>query len=686
MKIFAYSFFFLFFLTAFPVFADEGMWTFDNIPAEKINSKYGFYPDAKWTEKLRLACIRLEDGGSASFISPKGLIITNNHVALRQVQKLSDSINDYVTNGFYASAPDKELKCKDMEANLLFEMKNVTSEIIPTNSKDADYAKKIKENIASLEKKNLAQTGLKSSVVSLYHGGEYWLYTYKTYRDIRLVMTPPRSVASFGGDWDNFTYPRYDMDFALLRIYENGSPLESPSWLKVNPKGAKENELIFVAGNPGSTQRGITFSEIGFAKNYVYPYDLEKWSLYIANLKKYMALNKENKRKAGSVMASFSNTYKVKSGEFASLKRPEIYDKLAKNEAEFLKNTDKETKTAYQTINTAMDVYKTKYLETFFAPLSSSLIPKDMRLARIAKEIVQYASEIKKPNGERLAPYTDANLDRFRFEILSPEPIYKDTEEIMLTSAIELSKKYISPESQELKILLEGKTPAERSRELISATHLDDPAYRKTLLDGGENAVKNSSDPLIMLARELLPFEEARIEWYKKNIENQIKPASEKIAKAKFRQFGKEIYPDATFTLRVTYGPVRGYQYNGTTAPATTTFYGMFDRHYSFLNTGFTEWLLPKKFLDSQKDIDLRTPANFVYEADTIGGNSGSPVVNKNLEFVGINFDRNTEGMIRKFIYDPVYARSVGVHAGAITEVLEKIYKDKYLLKEMKVR
>lgn len=688
--------FFILSLSIIPVCADEGMWTFDNIPVKKISEKYGFEPSNDWLTKVRLASIRFNDGGSGSFISPTGLCITNHHVALKQLQKMSSKEKDYVKDGFYAENKSNEIKCPDTELNVLVDMKNVTSRIrnAGKNLSGNDLIKAINAERTKIEAEANIQKGLRSNVVSLYQGGEYWLYTYKIYRDVRLVMAPEKQAASFGGKYDNFTYPRYDLDFAIFRVYENDKPVQSKNYFKINPNVKTDGELIFISGNPGTTRRGITYSDFSLNRDFIYPYNIGKFDSYLSSLYSYIKKGNEEKRRATAVIASIENSKKVTEGEFRALTNKDFAKEFLAGENNFrtvANNTfKKELDSAYSDIDKSNRIYSNKFKEFSYIPFSyygsgnrRSMILKNNRLPVIAREIVRYVTEIQKDDKDRLNGYHDSQLEGFLYEYLSPEPIYKDLEKVLLCTSFEISQKELGLNHSEVKRVLDGKTPLQRAEELIKETRLDDVNFRKELLEGGIDALKASKDPLIKLAVAVDSRDRDNNRIFNSDIQSFVTPAMEKISRAKFEIYGKDIYPDATFTLRLSYGRIRGYEMNGTVAPSFTTLYGMFDRYHSFKDSGLTDWDLPQSYLKAEKKLNLSAKTNCVYDTDTIGGNSGSPVFNKNLELVGVNFDRNQEGLSRQFIYDGTNARSVAVHIDAILETLTKIYGADNLVKEL---
>jgi hypothetical protein len=665
-------------------FADEGMWTFDNPPAEQLKEKYGFTPTQEWLDHVRLASVRFMDGGSGSFVSPNGLVMTNHHVAVGQLQKISTEEKNYVNTGFFTSKMADEHKCPDLEVNVLISMDDVTQRVRSAMQKDMNKVEALKARkaeIAKIEKESLDETGLRSNVINLYHGGEYWLYRYKKYTDVRLVFAPERQAAYYGGDFDNFTYPRYDLDVAFFRVYENDKPINSEHYFKWNSKGAAEDELVFVPGNPGSTDRLYTYSRLEFQRDFNYPLILKYIDKRLQILHEYMKKGPEQERRALVQIFGLENGKKALTGELNGLLDEDLMAKRKNDEENFRKliaenpEWEKEYGAAWDIIDKTIEKKVTIAKERFYRRTFGS------KMAGFAQTIVRYVAEVRKPDGERLDGYHDSELPQLKFRLFSPAPIYRDLEEALLAGALQMSLDELTPDDEFIKIVLGDRTPEEVAKELISGTQLDDIDLRKKLLEGGEDAVKASSDPLIVLARNLDPMMRASEKWYRENIESILTPASEKIAKARFAVYGKDTYPDATFTLRLAYGTVKGYPMNGTIAPYKTTLYGLFDRSLSFDQKG--DFSLPQRFWDRQKKLDLSTPVNFVSTCDIIGGNSGSPVINKKAEIVGLIFDGNIESLPGRFIYDETKSRAVAVHSAYITEAVKNLYKCKNLAKEL---
>lgn len=664
--------------------ADEGMWTLDNLPLNYLREHYNFEPTPEWLENIRLASVRINDGGSGSFVSPHGLVMTNHHVALGQLQKLSTAENNLVTRGFYAPTYDQELKAPDLEINVLVSMENVTDRVLSAVKEgmtDQEAFKARESEIARIEKESLDQTGLRSDVVSLYQGGEYWLYRYKKYTDVRIVFAPEQQAAFFGGDSDNFTYPRYDLDVSFLRVYENGKPAEVQHYLRWNPKGAGEGDLVFVSGHPGSTSRLQTLDRIEFQRDFYYPILLEYIEHSLKSTYVYMNQGPEQKSRAAARIMGLENAKKLLLGEFHGLKRSELINKKKEEENSLRKkiaaNPDWEAKygDAWESIAKVTRLEKESFKEYFFRSLrGSSLVSKALNLVR-------YGVEVRKPDGERLPGFHDAELDTLRFQILSPAPVYKDYEIMGFTSWLELALAKLGPDDPFIKTILKDQTPAQVAAKAINGTRLDNVKEREKLLKGGMKAVTKSRDPLVLLVREVDPILRDAYTWYRDNIESVLRPATEKIAQARFAAYGKSMYPDATFTLRLAFGTVRGYPYNGTKAPYKTTLYGLFDRAFSFDNKD--EFILPKRFLERKDRLNLETPVNFVTTCDITGGNSGSPVIDREGKLVGLIFDGNIESFPNEFVYDETAARAVAVHPAYIIEALTKLYDAQPLAEEI---
>lgn len=650
------------------------MWTFDNPPVKQLQDRFHFTPTQAWLDHVRLSSVRLNDGGSGSFVSSSGLLLTNHHVARGQLQKNSTPEHDYIKDGFYAAKPKAEMKSPDLEVNVLVSLENVTSRVQGAakpgqNEKDAFAARKA--IIAQIERESTDKTGFRSDVVPLYQGGEYWLYRYKKYTDVRLVFAPEQQIAFFGGDPDNFTFPRHDLDMAIFRVYENGKPIHTDNYLKWNVKGAADDELVFVSGHPGSTQRLDTMAQLMQERDLIEPSILKLLKNRIAVLKAYSARGPEQARQAGSQIFGLENGRKAYEGRYEGLMDKNLVAKKQSDEDDFRAKVaanpqwKSEFGSAWDEINGATTKSATRMKEQYFHGTDSTL-------AALALQIVRYVAEVKKPDGERLPGFHEAQLESLRFRMKSPAPVYPEMEIARMTGALELDQREMGASDAFVQAVLDGKSPADQAKALVSGTKLADPAVRTKLMEGGQAAVAASTDPMIVMARRIDPLGRELIKWQEDNVQSVEERAGEKLGKARFLAYGKSTYPDATFTLRLSYGAVKGYPMNGTMAPAKTTFYGLYDRAAGFNYSG--PWLLPSRWKEGRDKLDLSTPLDFVSTCDIIGGNSGSPVINRNAELVGLIFDGNIESLPGDFAYEGEKNRAVAVHAAAMMEALRKLY------------
>jgi hypothetical protein len=664
--------------------ADEGMWLYSSPPREAIKAKYGFEVTDPWLEHLMKSSVRFNSGGSGSFVSADGLVITNHHVGADDLQKLSDEKNNYLRDGFYARTPADEKKCVDLELNVLESIEDVTGRVNSAVAAGAtgEAAATARRNVmAEIEKESLDRTGLRSDVVTLYQGGAYHLYRYKKYTDIRLVFAPEQQVAFFGGDPDNFEFPRYDLDVCLFRVYENGQPAKLQHYLTWSQAGTREGELTFVSGHPGSTNRQYTMAELEALRDTQYPYVIPRIKRIEVALKNWSDRSEENARRARDDLFGFQNSRKVYDGRQNGLYSQGIMGPKQAQEKSFLTQIGDRAdgaavKAAYQSIAEAVrgqtQIYRNyRLLEGGHAFMSDSYY--------LARSLLRAAEERPKPNGERLKEFGDARRASFEVDLFSEKPIYPDLEIVKLADALTLLAE-TGPADPLVRKVLAGKSPRERAAELINGTHVRDVSFRRKLYDGGAAAVSAAHDPMIELARLVDgPARSLRKQW--EAFEETKQQAHSIIEKARFALEGPNRAPDATFTLRLSYGPVKGYEEAGKAVPAYTDFAGLYARNAEHQNK--EPFDLPPRWLEKKSALDLATPFNFVSTEDIIGGNSGSPVVNRAGEFVGIIFDGNLPSLVLDFAYEDLQARALSVDCRAIIEAMKKVYGVDALVAEL---
>ncbi len=665
--------------------ADEGMWTFDNPPLKQWKERYNFDPPRDWTERVRLASPKI-GGGSGVFVSPNGLVATNHHVAASIITKLSTKDRDLMATGFYAKTHADELKAQDAEITVLLKYEEVT-ERIKTAAQSAtdpsDAVAKRRREISAIEKACAPNAALKCEVVSLYSGGEYWLYRSKIYTDVRLVMAPEEQAAFFGGDYDNFTYPRHALDFAFLRVYENGEPAKTPNYLRWSETGAKDGEFVVVSGYPGSTARLLTVAQLAYQRDIGNPLQRKIWETLRAALEKYSKLGDEQLRQASPGMRSYANSLKRLAGQQDGLLNPRQFAKKEAEEKDIRARLaqkpelEKQYAPAWANIAKAYESLPEMSKRLSFSTLAGT------RLGTIASQIVTYHIEKAKPSDQRYPEYSDARLESLKRSILSPAPIYPAMEEAMLQTWFEEGRKQLGNGDPFIKAALGDADTAEVIRRAVSETKLSDPEVRRALLEGPADAIAASTDPMITLARRIEPHVRPLREWNEKNIRNIDTVNGSKIAEARFAVYGKTMPPDANSQLRLSYGVVSGYDEDTTLVPFRTTYFGLYDRAFSFGEKA--PYQLAPRLKERKDRLDLSTPLNFVYSADTIGGNSGSPVITRNGEVVGLNFDSNIQKLSNRYWYidESEGSRALGVHSAGILEALRKVYDANELVSEL---
>ena len=602
--------------------------------------------------------------------------MTNHHVALGQLQKMSSPHKDYVKSGFFAASRAQEIACPDLEVNVLVSMEDVTGKIVKAvdaSASDKKQNEQRKAEMSRIAKTAMEKTGLRSDVVELYQGGEYWLYSYKKYTEMKLVMAPELQAAFYGGDLDNFTYPRYALDFAFFRVYENGKPVSVAHHLRWSEDGAADGELVFVTGHPGRTDRLHTVAQLEHARDIGLPLYLEVARALRADCYGYAKRGAEQARRCKDRIFGVENALKAVGGEreglldaalFQSLKSAE--DELRAITARSKDSVVREAAGSWDRIAAAQKKFGDRRLQMTYRRFDGA------RIAAVANTIVRYVAEVAKPNDRRYEEFRDSNLESLRFRLLSPAPLYKDLEEYLLACSLRDALDKLGPDDQFVKRALGGATPEKAARALIRGTGLFEPERRKSLIEGGVLVVNAETDSLIVWARTLDAVYRAQRKWYEDEIESVLVAEARRIARARFAVYGKSTYPDATFTLRLSYGRVAGYESGTTLVAPMTTFFGLYDRA-----AGHGEkppFDLAPRVKAARSRLDLAVKVNFVTTNDIIGGNSGSPVINAKGECVGVVFDGNIQSLVGRYAYDETRNRTVAVHSSAIIEALRRIY------------
>jgi len=665
-------------LTMNTIHADEGMWLLNAPPLQTLKARYGFEPTAAWLEHVQKSAVRFNSGGSGSFVSPDGLIITNHHVGADDLQKLSDGKHNYVRDGFHAKSRAEEIRCVDLELNVLMSIEDVTVRVNAAVKPGASAAESFAARRAiksEIEKESLDKSGLRSDVVTLFQGAQYHLYCYKKYTDVRLVFAPEQQAAFFGGDPDNFEYPRYDLDFCLFRAYENGQPAKVEHSLKWSEAGAADGELVFVTGHPGSTSRLFTYAELADARDRRVPKVLEWLKMNEVLLLSFSGRSAENARRGRDLLFSYQNSRKAYDGELAGLLDPQVFQRKRAEEEQLKKLAAErpelaDTRGAWDEIAAAQRIIaqaspRYNFFERYADRSSTQLA--------IARSLYRAATEKAKPSGQRLREYRDSNRASFELALFSDEPIYDDLEQVRLASYLTQLTITFGADDPVVKAALAGKSPRERAAELVGGTKLKDVAVRKEHYAADATAIEKAAeaDPLLALARSL----DVAARVARKTIEEQSEAkeqAQSKIARVRYALSGTSVYPDATFTLRFAFGTVKGYEDAGVQVQPFTTIEGMYAR--SADHVGREPFDLPQRWLTQKAKVKLATPMNFVSTCDIIGGNSGSPTLNRAGEFVGIIFDGNIQSLVADFAYSDVQSRAVSVDARAIIETLRNVY------------
>jgi hypothetical protein len=656
--------------------ADEGMWLFNHPPREYLEKHYHFSPTDQWLEHVQKASVRFNSGGSGSFVSPDGLVMTNHHVGLDTLQKISTPEKDYVKEGFYARTRAEEVKAVDLELNVLMSIEDVTDRVnraVAPGLTPAQAFAARRQVMSEIEKESQQKTGLRSNVITLYQGGLYHLYRFKRYTDVRLVMAPEQQIAFFGGDPDNFEYPRFDLDMCFFRVYENDKPVKPEHYLKWSKAGAADNELVFVSGHPGRTDRLNTVDDLKYIRDHQLPRTMQLLNRLEVLLGSYSARSDENARRAKRLFFGVQNSRKARLGGLAGLQDPAVLARKATEEKSLREAaaSDPKLKAGAGAWDRIAEADRTINSISKPVNLLENAAGFRSQLFGIARTLVRAAEEKAKPNGERLREFADSNLASLELQLFSDEPIYNDFEMLTLADSLSYLAEQLGCDDELVQKVLAGSSPQQRATQLVTGSKLKDVALRKRLYEGGKAAVEACDDPMIQLARLIdAPARAARKKFEEANeVKNQ---AYAQIAKAKFAAQGTNTYPDATFTLRLAFGPVKGYEENGKHVPFQTTFEGLYERAREHHEK--PPFDLPERWVKYKDKLDLKTPLNFVCTADIIGGNSGSPVINKDAEVVGLIFDGNIQSLVLDYVYTDEQARALAVCSAAIVEALRKVY------------
>ncbi|HJS08625.1 MAG TPA: S46 family peptidase [Pirellulales bacterium] len=649
---------------------DEGMWLLDDLPKELLDERYDFVPSDEWAKHIMLSSVRFSSGGSASFVSSNGLVLTNHHVAADTLHKLSTPENNIYENGFLAHAQREELKAPDLELNQLVSIEDVTEEVdaAVTDGMDANEAYKARQaTMAEIEKQSLAETGLRSDVITLYGGAKYHLYRFKKYTDVRLVWAPEATAAFFGGDADNFEYPRYCLDVTLVRVYEDGKPAQIEHFLEWSDAGADDGELVFVSGNPGNTQRITTLAGVKHLRDDFMPYLLNSLARMEIALQQYANEGPEHYRQGSDDLFGVQNSRKAVMGMLQGLQTPEFIERKAAEEESLRSEVQANSKLRHfdDAWERVAEVEKKK------VALIGLLPDFRNRYFTIAKHLVLMAGEDQKPSGDRLREYRESNRESLELDVFSPAPVYDDLETAKFATELALFVERRGGDDPLVQKMLDGKSPRERAADLVSRSELNKVDVRRQLSEGGLEAIAASDDALIRFFREIEPEFRSLRETHDE-LDELKRQAYAEIDEAKVAVRGTSGYPDATFSLRLAFGVVKGYEEGATMVPPWTTMGGAFDHETA--HEGKEPWQLPDSWHKAKEEIEASTPFNFVCTADIIGGNSGSPLINRAGEFVGIIFDSNLQGLTASYFYDDKVARAVSVHSSAIPEALRKIY------------
>ncbi|MFT5732573.1 MAG: hypothetical protein ACJAZN_002835 [Planctomycetota bacterium] len=668
--------------------ADEGMWLFNNPPTEQLKERYGFDVTAEWLEHIQKSAVRVSTGGSGSIVSNSGLVMTNHHVAADILERLSTADSDLLEHGFHAETLEHEVVCPDVHLDVLWSIEDVTERVdAPAQGLDAAAAGTARRKaLTEIEDAAKKASGMHAEVVTLYQGGRYHLYLYKRFDDIRLVFAPEKSIAFYGGDNDNFEYPRYCLDVTFLRIYEGGKPYQPEHFLRWSDAGAVDGELSFVAGHPGSTQRLNTVAHLEYLRDVAVPGAMHRLMRQEVLLNIYSGRSEEHRRVAEGDLFGVQNSRKVYVGRVAGLLDPAVFEakrteeKLLREAVASRPEWAEQWGSAWDEVAAAQKA--ARGITIRYNVSGGPGLRLGSQLASYATTVARLADELPKASTDRLREYGDASLPRLYQGLYSPAPIYQEFEIMRLESALSLMAETLGAEDLMVLLALAGKSPRARAAECILGTKLMDIDVRKALAEGGAEALAAANDPLIGLVQVLDSFSREQRRAYEDNVQSVERAAYAKIAAARFAVFGENVYPDATFTLRLSYGAVKGYQDGDRAVPPFTDFAGLYEKAEE--RAGEAWYTLPGSWTEKAEAIDPTTKFNLVTTHDIIGGNSGSPVINKKGEVVGLIFDGNIQSLIGNYAYSDKVARSVSVDSRGIMGALEQVYGAKRIADELK--
>lgn len=665
--------------------AGAGMWPLSNLPVSTLQKKFGFTPSARWVRHVQLASVRLAEGCSGSFVSPNGLVLTNHHCVVGCLEGLSNKNRDLMGHFFYAATREEELKCPSMEIEQLVKRTNVTPVLDKATAglSGAAYDSARRATSSRLEQQCVGGEAQKwrCEVVSLYHGGQFWLYKYHRYQHVRLVFAPSQQTAFFGGNPDNFNYPRYDYDVSFVRVYVDGKPLHTPEYFHISPKGPKAGELVFTSGNPGRTERGWTMTQLASYRYPILVQSLLYLSQYRGLLEAYSAQSAEHARIAQGDLFFTDNAVKALGGMLQALNNTALYNRKARAEAALQRRVESDPKLKKRYgdawANIAQAVKRQVAMNTAY-----NLVVRGEgfrgRLFQIAFTLVLGAHERTLPDAKRIDRYRAANLPALTQQLFSAAPVYPGYDQLRLAFSLTKLRDGMGPESPIAEALFAHRSPKQLAKFAVEGTGLADVALRKRLWRGGEKAIKASQDPMIELAREALPFYLKYHRLYKDKVSGVLDANTAKIARARFALYGASIYPDATFTERLSYGVVKGWNEQGKPVPPFTHVKGLYQRA-----KGYPPLALASPWLKAKGRLDPATPMNFVTTNDIVGGNSGSPVINRKGVLVGLIFDGNLHSLGGSFWYNGELNRAVAVDSRAILAGLRQVYGARNLVHEL---